>query len=172
MVLEVVPDAGQVGHDRDPERLEVLRPADARQLEELRRVDRAAGQDDLAALDPLGSAAPPLDVDRDRPPPVEDDPVTNVRVRTVRFFRPRTGLEVRLRRAQAPATVDVAVERREPFLAVPVDVLGELVAGLWQASKNARNSGFVAGPRSSTERTVVTPPRVVGRRPRGRSPSS
>ncbi len=93
VVLEVRADARQVRDDRDPERLEVRRPPDPRQLEELRRVDRPAGEDDLAALDPLGPAALPLDVDRDGPPAVEHDPGhERPRTELVRFLRPRTGL--------------------------------------------------------------------------------
>ena len=91
VVLQVRPDPGQVGDDRDAEGAEIVGPPHPGQLEELRRVDRPAGEDDLAAFDPLGAAAPPLDVDGDGAPPSKTTPVTNVRVRTVRFFRPRTG---------------------------------------------------------------------------------
>ena len=48
VVLEVLADAGQVVHERDAELGEVLLVADAGELEQLRGVDRAAAQDDLA----------------------------------------------------------------------------------------------------------------------------
>ena len=48
-VLEVRADAGQVDTNRDPVRLELLARADPRELQELRRRERAAGQDHLAA---------------------------------------------------------------------------------------------------------------------------
>ena len=48
VVLEVLADAGQVVHEGDAELGEVLLVADAGELEQLGRVDRAAAQDDLA----------------------------------------------------------------------------------------------------------------------------
>ena len=68
-------DAGQVGDDRDAEGLEVRGRPDAGQLQQLRRVDRAAAQDDLAAVDrsrvppPWRSISTP-----DGPPALEVDP--------------------------------------------------------------------------------------------------
>ena len=58
VVLQVLADARQVGDDLDPERAQLGRRADARELEQLRRVDRAAAQDDLAAARDLAPAAP------------------------------------------------------------------------------------------------------------------
>jgi hypothetical protein len=55
VVLQVLADAGQVVHDVDAERLEVVRVADAGELQQLRRVDRAAAQDHLAG----GDGVPP-----------------------------------------------------------------------------------------------------------------
>src|SRR5437879_11825022 len=48
MVLQAAPDTGQVLHHRDAERGQLVLRADPRQQQELRRVDRAAAQDDLA----------------------------------------------------------------------------------------------------------------------------
>ena len=58
MVLEVLADAGQVVDDRDPEGSQLLGVADARQLEELGRVDRAAGEDHLAPKARFGPRPP------------------------------------------------------------------------------------------------------------------
>src|SRR5262245_16028127 len=129
MVLEVLPDTGQRVHDIDTDRLEVLGIAHAGELEELRRVDRAAAEDHLARRDPLDPAPVP-DVDADRARAVEHDAqhecaTADLEVRAVRY-----GMEVRARRAPAAAVADRAVERAEAFLAVPVDVGGALVAGL------------------------------------------
>ena len=49
-VLQVPAHAGQVGHDVDPERSQLLRRTDTRELEQLRRVIDASGQDHF----PLG----------------------------------------------------------------------------------------------------------------------
>ena len=54
VILQVLADARQVVDDVDAERLELAGVADAGELEQLRRVDRAAAEDHLAGLDPLG----------------------------------------------------------------------------------------------------------------------
>ena len=48
MVLQVLADAGQVVDDRNPDCREVARRADTGDLQEVRRVDGAAADDDLA----------------------------------------------------------------------------------------------------------------------------
>ena len=65
MILEVAADAGIGGGDGDAHRLQVVGRADAREQEELRRVEGAAAQDHLAVgaeLKPF-PAAPRLDAD-------------------------------------------------------------------------------------------------------------
>ena len=74
MVLQVLADSGEVVDDVDAERLELARVADARELEQLRRVDRAAAEDHLAGLDPLGPDAA-RDLDPDRARAVEQDAI-------------------------------------------------------------------------------------------------
>ncbi len=48
MILEILSDAREVAHDRDPHRLQVIRRTDARQHEQLWRVDRSATEQDTA----------------------------------------------------------------------------------------------------------------------------
>ena len=48
VVLEVLADTGKVMHRRDPDGPEVIGVADARDLQQLRRVERATAQDHLA----------------------------------------------------------------------------------------------------------------------------
>ena len=48
MVLQILADAGPVGDDVDAERAQLRRRADARELEKLRRIDRAGAEDHLA----------------------------------------------------------------------------------------------------------------------------
>ena len=62
MILQVLADAGQVMHERDPVPRELPRIADARQHQELRRHEGTRRQDDLAAVDlALAGFAPPSD---------------------------------------------------------------------------------------------------------------
>ena len=87
VILQVLADARQVVHDRDAERLELARVPDAGELQQLRRVDRAAAEDDLLRADHLRLAAV-HDLDPDRARPLEDDPVheraaANLEVRPV-----------------------------------------------------------------------------------------
>lgn len=48
MVLQIFPDTGQVPHGREAKAAQALAVADAGQLEQLRRCDRAGRQDHLA----------------------------------------------------------------------------------------------------------------------------
>ncbi len=65
MVLQVLADARPVGDDIDAERAQFRRRTDARELQELRRIDRPAAKNDLAprANLMLASIAPVLDAD-------------------------------------------------------------------------------------------------------------
>ena len=157
------PDTGQVGDDRDAEGAEVVGAPDAGQLEELRRVDRPAGEDDLAAFDAFGAAALPLDVDGDRAPPLEDDP-GHERPRPDGQVLPATDrLEVRLRGRQPPAVVDVAIERRETLLAVAVDVVGQVVARLLAGREEGLEQRVRGRTTFQDQRPVMAAPRIVGR---------
>src|SRR5271166_1992724 len=63
MVLQVLADARPVGDDLDPECAELRRPTDPGKLQELRRIDRPAAQDNLAprAGPELAPVAPVMD---------------------------------------------------------------------------------------------------------------
>ena len=80
-------DAGQVLHDVDAERAELVGVAHARQLQQLRRVDRAAAQDDLARR--IARFGPTRGRARTRRRPRASPSnrifVTNARVSTSRF---------------------------------------------------------------------------------------
>ena len=131
VILHVLADAGEVVHHVDAERGELGRVADARELEELRRVEGSATADDLSTDRALHLSAPSGRViDADRARALEND-LRRERARPdIEVGPAHHGVQVRARRAQAPAASDVAVEAGEALLAVSVDVLGELVAGL------------------------------------------
>ncbi len=123
--------ARQVVHHVDPDRLEVTGVADPRELQQLRRVDRPAAEHHVAGHGALGrSVAPARVLHTDRARAVEQH---------LRHERARLDGEVRTsahrvqvgpRRREPPAVVHVAIERRESFLSIAVDVVGQLVAGL------------------------------------------
>src|SRR5207244_1856396 len=101
------------------------------ELKELGRVEGAAAQDHLAGPDRLRPAPEPLDLDTDRTRAVEMDPGhegagPDLEVPATAKDR----VEVRPGRADPSAAPDVAVERRDPFLAIAVYVGRERVAGL------------------------------------------
>ena len=66
VVLEVLADARQVVHGVDAERLELVGVADAGELQQLRRVDRAAAEDHLAGADVV-ERPPSTHLDADGP---------------------------------------------------------------------------------------------------------
>ncbi len=130
MVLEVLADARQVVDDRHAERLEQRSRADTAQLEDLRGVDRAAGEDNLAAERPLHRPAAHGILDPDRPPALEQDPGHERARRDGQVRSRHHGMEVGPRRAQAPTAPDVPVELGEALLSVAVDVVGRWIARL------------------------------------------
>ena len=75
VILQVLTDARQLGNDVNPERLEVLTITDARQLQQLRAVERTAAQNDSPRLHRRTPADTTDAKLRTRPPlvPVEDD---------------------------------------------------------------------------------------------------
>ena len=71
-------------------------------------------------------------------------------------------LQIRLRRRQPPAAVDVAIERREALLAVAVDVVGQRVAGLLAGGEESPEQRVRGRTPFQDERPVVAAPRIVG----------
>src|SRR4029453_10572937 len=73
VVLQVLADAGQVLDDLDPERAELGRRSDARELEQLRRVDRPAAEPDPPGPRRARAAARARVLDADRTVALEQD---------------------------------------------------------------------------------------------------
>ena len=99
--------------------------------------------------------------------PSNDTRLTKVRVRTVRFGRDHDRVEIGLGGGQPPTAMDVAVERREAFLAVAVDVLGQLIAGLLGGREEGGEEGARGRSALQHERSIVAAPRIVRRRGEG-----
>ena len=128
VVLEVLADLGAVVHHRDAELLQALGGADARELQQLRRIDRAAREDDLGRALGAGDAALAV-LDADRAPALEDD-ARGERLglhAQVRALHRRT--QVADRGAHPPAVLrgGLVVARALLALAVEVVVAGNAV---------------------------------------------
>ncbi len=91
VILQVPADGRQVVHDGDVQPGEMRGIADAAELQQLRRVEGPATQDDFAGRHRLGSAAPVLYSTPVARVPSNDTRCTRARVVTVRFGRCITG---------------------------------------------------------------------------------
>ena len=88
MVLQIGADAAAVGDDRNAERLQLRRRADARAQQQRRRKNRAGGDDDFARAEFLFRAIDDR-ADADRARPSNNIFVTCALVATVRLARRR-----------------------------------------------------------------------------------
>ncbi len=125
MVLQVAPDPGQVEEDGDPVPADLVRRTDAGEEQELRRVDGAAREDDLAPRPRRVQPPAPAELDPGGALAGEDD------ARCQRLHRNRE-IGPRQRRPQiggggapAPAAMDRHVHRAKAFLLEAVHVRGE-----------------------------------------------
>ncbi len=118
MVLQILADAGRVADDADSQRLELRTRSDARQHQNLRRLERARAEDDLLpdAIAPALPADNTVDAD-DGPPLIEDEPLHR-----------GTGddVERRRRRLVQPCTVGAAPFRSGVVHIVAADDAGEI----------------------------------------------
>src|SRR5437762_7776922 len=130
VVLQVGTHRRNVRYDRDPECLEVSCGSNPRQLQQLRRVDRAPAQDHLAGLERLGATALSLDLDANRPTVVESDRRDEGALPNGQVPSMADRVQVGPRGRQAGATMDVQVERPEGLLAIAVDVWRRVVVRL------------------------------------------
>ena len=136
--------------------------AHARQLQQLRRVDRPAAQDDLARVHPPDGPAPVRVLDADRARAVERH-LRHQGARADVEVGPRHhGVQVGAGRGQPPPAVDVAVEPGEALLAVPVDVVGERVARLLRRLQERAEQRVRGRPALEDERSAVAAELVVG----------
>src|SRR5262245_13674264 len=123
MILQVLADAREFVRDPDAVSLEERARSDAGKLEDLRRADRAGGENGLDTRwdERLLAAAPQLDAGR--PPLLEPDPV-HMHVGHHGKVRPaHRRLEESLRRAPAYATALVHLEERRALVVAAVEIL-------------------------------------------------
>ena len=148
--------------DVDSELLQLARVADAGELQQLGRVDRAATEDHLARLDPL-RADPPGDLDADGPRAVEENAIHERAAAHLEVLPVPDRVQVGPRGAESAAAVDVAVEGGEALLPVAVDVVGERVAGLLHRLEEGLEERALGRAALEHERAVAAAP-VVGAR--------
>ncbi len=130
MVLEILADARQVVRDRDAVLLQERARADARELEDLRRADRAGGEDRLDARGGELGFAPAHELDAGGAPAVEAHPLDE-RIGHDGEVRPVHGrLEEALRRAPPHAAALVHLEEPGAVVVAAVEVVGPRNAGL------------------------------------------
>ena len=118
MVLQAFADAGQRVPNRNAERLQQRRRADARQLQELRRVIGAAGQDHLLARAHVDgfAAAPAFGVAHADGALALEQELGRMRVRAHVDVAALIAVQERGRRAHAPPVVDGALRVGDALL--------------------------------------------------------
>ena len=166
MVLQVLPHAGQVGHDADAERLaartrapmpeswsscgELIAPP--QRITSPARTVSAAAPALARVLDPDGAIALEHDLRHERAR-------LDLEVRA-----PHHRVQVRARGGQPAPVVHVAVELGEALLAVAVHVVGERVAGLLHGREEGVEQRAARRAALQHQRAVMSAERVVGRR--------
>ena len=160
MVLQVLADTRQVVHDRHAGFVQQIGRADARQLQELRRVDGATGADHLARPHAVHASEPPV-LDTDGAPPFEEDarregagPDGEIRPSPHRVQVGACG-------APAPAVSQVAVESAEALLGRAVHIVGEHVTRLARGLEEGLEERSPCGAPLELERPLAAPPVVV-----------
>ena len=161
VVLEVLPHARHVGDDADAEGAQVVGVADSGELQELGRVDGPTAEDDLARGDRPVQASGPEVVDAGGSLAVETHAGDERKGLDPEVLPVHHRVEVRAGRGEAAPTTDVAVEPREPLLAVAVDVVGQWVAGVLRGLEERPEERVLGGPALEHQRAVTTAP-VVG----------
>src|ERR1700746_1334242 len=130
--------------------------ADAGELEELGRVDRAPAEDHFPGAHDLAS----LQLDADRPRSLEDDAVDEGPGAHLEVRAAQGGVEVGASCALPPAAVEGAIERGKALLAVAVDVGGQLIARLLCRLEERREEGRGRRPAFEHDRSVAASPLV------------
>jgi hypothetical protein len=109
---------------------EMIGRPDARQHQELRRVDGAAAQDDLALRPDRLAHAPPDDLDTFRPTTLDDDPRGDRLGQQIEIAALSSRLREGHRRAGAAAARDVGVDPAKALGDIGVEVVDDRVSRL------------------------------------------
>lgn len=146
MVLQVGADAGAVGDHVDAVVGEMRAGADARQHQELGRVEGGGGEDHLGIRADDFLTALAGDLDADGAAVLEDDAARKA-ADDVAFARSERGLEIGVGGRPALALVDGHLEGRETFLLFAVIVGRHRVARLSARLDEGAGEGLAIWPR-------------------------
>jgi hypothetical protein len=133
VVLQIVADAGRLEHDLDAVLLQKIRGSHARELQQLRRVIRSAGDQDFLARPRRAHTALLLVFDRLGAPPFEQDALRQRRGLDVQIAARFRRTQIGERRAGAAAATCCGLEKSRTFLGRTVEI------GI------GRNAGFGGG---------------------------
>ncbi len=160
MVLQIAPDAGAVGDDLDAVALQLLGRSDARQHEELGRVDGRGRDDDFAScLNDLNLFAS-FDFDAGRAL-ILDDHAPREATDETDVFAPQRRPEIGIGGGPAAAEMDGLLHRAKAFLLGAVVVVGQLEAGLAAGLDEGGVERVAARAALDVERSVGAAPAVL-----------
>ena len=164
VILQVLADSRKVLHRVEAERFQLVSVADSGKLQERGRQEGSGSEDHFAGAHLTKRPEAAAVLDPDRTPSLEE----NARHRRQRLHvqvRPvHHRVEVGPRWREPPPTVNVAVERGEALLAVPVDVVGQVLTGLLHRFEKRDKQRTRCRSAFENERPVVAVERIVGRR--------
>ena len=155
VILQVLAHTRQLAHHVDAVGGELVSRADARQHQQLGRIDRTGAQDHLAPCAHLVKEAAAPITDADRPTPFEQY-ARGERVRAHRQVAPaHRRTQVGIRGAAAPAAAHGHVQVPESFLLKAVHVGGQRVAGLPPRLQPGRVQRVGEKPAARLERAIA-----------------
>ena len=122
MVLQILPDAGQIMHHVDPVPRQLRPRPDARQLEQMRRFDRARRQNHLARGTDFVHPAVLLVGDANRPAPLQQHARHQRPCRHLEIGPLQSRFQIGVCRAPAPPLEHRHVQCAKPLLAEAVEI--------------------------------------------------
>ena len=160
VVLQVLAHTRQVLDDVNSVLLQNLTVTNAGDFQQLRGIDGAGGQDDLLGVDAV-DAALPLVLDTDGLLALEEDLGGESAGADLEVLAIHIGVQVSAGSGPTLAVLNIAVERCEALLAVTVDVIGQVVAGLLYGLEQGLEE--LGGSRATGEvqRAIVATARIV-----------
>ena len=161
MILKIATHAGPIGDDVDALSSQFRRWANARELEQLRRIDRSARKDDFAICGDLQDLTPALVLYADRAPALEQH-TRRQRVRdNLDVGTLHRGMQIRLGSAAPRAIAHGHVHAAEAFLPLAVHVPCQFVPSLLRSIEPSLVERVAQRPVSRIKRPIRAAIRVA-----------